>query len=149
MLNRFELSLSKNCKFDQGTAMTVVYKKTAPGLSTGQEVVIANDARTKRMLFHQRLPSAESARHCVIPLEIFTEHSEVEIRHDLCDPEIAICAPSVLSLFADNFDFQTRDDFIRGLFNDDTLANSIYFAELSNEQYAAKVANWQMYRIVR
>lgn len=130
--------------------MTLVYKKTAPGLSTGQEVIIANDARTKRMLFHKRLATAKDARHCVLPLEIFTEHSEVEIRHDLSDPEIAICAPSVLSLFADNFDFETRDDFIRGLLiNEEILASTIYFAELSNEQYAAKVKNWQMYRIVR
>lgn len=130
--------------------MTVVYKKTAPGLTTGQEVVIANDARTKRLLFHERLSSAKNDRHCVLPLELFTEHSEVEIRHDLCDPEIAICAPSVLSLFSDNFDFETRDDFIRGLLiNEEILASTIYFAELSNEQYAAKVKNWQMYRIVR
>lgn len=130
--------------------MTVVYKKTAPGLSTGQEVVIANDARTKRLLFHERLSATKRGRHCVLPLELFTEHSEVEVRHDLCDPEIAICAPSVLSLFSDNFDFETRDDFIRGLLiNEEILASTIYFAELSNEQYAAKVKNWQMYRIVR
>lgn len=130
--------------------MTVVYKKTAPGLSTGQEVVIANDALTKRMLFHQRLSTAKDGRHCVLPLEIFIEQTEVEIRHDLCDPEIAICAPSVLSLFADNFDFETRDDFIRGLLiNEEILASTIYFAELSNEQYAAKVKDWQMYQIVR
>lgn len=130
--------------------MTVVYKKTAPGLSTGQEVIVAHDSRSKRLLFHQRLSTAKGARNCVLPLEIFTEHSVVSIRHDLCDPEIAICAPSVLSLFADNFDFETRDDFIRGLLiNEEILANTIYFAELSNEQYAAKVKNWQMYRIVR
>lgn len=132
--------------------MTVVYKKTAPGISTGQEVIIANDARTKRLLFHQRLPAIANNKrqHCALPMEIFTEHSQVEIRHDLSDPEIAICAPSVLSLFADNFDFETRDDFIRGLLiNEEILASTIYVAELASEQYAAKVKNWQMYRSVR
>lgn len=129
--------------------MTVVYKKSAPGISTGQEVIIANDARSKRLLFHQRV-KAKKGRKCVFPLEIFTEHGEVEIRHDLSDPEIAICAPSVLSLFADNFDFQTRDDFIRGLLiNEEILASTIYVSELGREQYAAKVKDWQMYRIVR
>lgn len=129
--------------------MTVVLKKSPPGVSTGQEVIIANDARTKRLLFYQRV-KAKKARNCVFPLEIFMEHSDVEVRHDLFDPEIAICAPSVLSLFADNFDFETRDDFIRGLLiNEEILASTIYVAELSNQQYAAKVKNWQMYRIVR
>lgn len=129
--------------------MTVVYKKSAPGVSTGQEVIIANDARTKRLLFHQRV-KAKKGRKCVFPLEIFTEQGAVEIRHDLSDPEIAICSPSVLSLFADNFDFQTRDDFIRGLLiNEEILASTIYVSELASEQYAAKVKDWQMYRIVR
>lgn len=130
--------------------MTVIYKKSAPGISTGQEVIIANDARTKRLLFHQRVTaSTKLARHCVLPLEIFTERSEVEVRHDLSDPEIAICAPSVLSLFADNFDFETRDDFIRGLLiNEEILASTIYVAELPSEQYASKVKDWQMYRTV-
>lgn len=131
--------------------MTIVFKKKAPGLTTGQEVVIANDSRTKRLLFHERIKAgAKPKRYCTLPLEIFTENSEVEVRHDLSDPEIAICAPSVLSLFADNFDFETKDDFIRGiLINEEILASTIYVAELSNEQYAANVSDWQMYRYVR
>lgn len=130
--------------------MTVVFKKSPPGLYTGQEVIIANDARTKRLLFHQRVKSnKKSDRNCVFPLEIFTENTEVEIRHDLIDPDIAICAPSVLSLFADNFDFATRDDFVRGLLiNEEILASTIYVSELPSEQYAAKVKDWLMYRIV-
>lgn len=145
----FFFNYSQRCAFDDGTAMTVVYKKCAPGLQTGQEVIIANDERTKRLLFHQRAKS-KHGRKCVFPLEIFTENSSIEIRYDLIDAEISICSPSVLSLFADNFDFQTRDDFIRGLLiNEEILASTIYVSELPNEQYAAKVKDWQMYRIVR
>ena len=130
--------------------MTVIYKKAAPGVCTGEQMIIVNDARTKRMLYHQRLQSrTPDQRYCTLPLEIFTEHSEVEIHNDLSDPQIAICAPSVLSLFADNFDFESRDDFIRGLLiNEEILASTIYMAELPSEQYAAKVQNWQMYQIV-
>lgn len=138
----------KTCKFDQGTAMTVIFKKTAPGLSTGQEVVIAKDNRTNRLLFHQRRATSKDDRYCTLPLEIFTDNSEVELRYDLSDPQIAICSPSVLSLFADNFDFETRDDFVRGLLiNEEILASTIYVAELQEEQYARKVDSWQMYRI--
>lgn len=131
--------------------MTVVLKKSAPGLSTGQEVIIASDARTKRLLFHQRVKAnKKTAKHCILPLEIFTDNATVDIRHDLSDPDIAICAPSVLSLFADNFDFESRDDFIRGLLiNEEILASTIYVSELPSEQYAAKVKDWQMYQIVR
>lgn len=133
--------------------MTAVFKKKSPGSCSGEEIIVVNDARSKRMLFHQRVTSGHltvQQRHSTLPLEIFIDHSEVEIRNDLSDPQIAICAPSVLSLFADNFDFESRDDFIRGLLiNEEILASTIYFAELNGEEYAARVRNWQMYQIVR
>lgn len=77
-------------------------------------------------------------------------HSEVVLRHDFIDPQIAICSPSALPLFADNFDFEKRDDFIRGLLiNEEILASTIYVHELPTEQYASKVSNWHTYQIVR
>lgn len=133
--------------------MTVVFKKKSPGIPVDDKVIIAVDSRTKRLLYHYRVPHHKHQRQitkCEIPLEIFTVNSEVEIRNDLIDPQIAICSPEVLSQFADNFDFATRDDFIRGLLiNEEILESTIYFAELSSEQYAAQVRNWQMYQIVR
>lgn len=139
----------RKCKFDKGAAMTVVYKKSAPGLRTGNEVVVAVDKDSSRLLFHQRC-GQQKERNFSLPLEIFLTNSEVQLRHDLMDPQIAICSPSALPLFADNFDFATRDDFVRGLLiNEEILASTIYFAELPAEQYAAKVNNWQTYQIVR
>lgn len=155
-LNNFVVSVvsvyRRKCSFDDGTSMTVIYKRKSPGIPTGEDLVLVVDAHSKRLLFHQRQFNQKTVdqRQCTLPLEIFTNHSEVEIRNDLSDPQIAICSPSVLSLFADNFDFATRDDFIRGLLiNEEILQSTIYFAELSCEQYAAKVRNWQMYQIVR
>lgn len=136
---------------DDGAAMTVIFKKKSPGSPFGEDIIVVTDARSNRLLFHQRIAShkADEQRVCNMPLEIFIDHSETEVRDDLCDPQIAICSPSVLSLFADNFDFATRDDFIRGLLiNEEILASTIYFAELPTEQYAARVRNWQMYQIV-
>lgn len=129
--------------------MTVVFKKTAPGHRTGNEVAIAIDKDTNRLLFHQRLAAAQKERHFELPLDIFLVNSEVVVRHDLVDPQVAICAPAALSLFADNFDFATRDDFVRGLLiNEEILASTIYFSELPAEQYAARVSDWQTYQLV-
>lgn len=63
---------------------------------------------------------------------------------------MAICSPAVPPLFSDNFDFQTRDDFVRGLLmNEEILASTIYWYKLDEAQYAARVSNWQMYQSVR
>lgn len=139
----------RSCKLDKGAAMTVVYKKVGSDYRTGNEVVIAVDNDSNRLLFHQRINPTHKEKHFAFPLEIFLVNSEVNIRHDLMDPQIAICAPSALPLFADNFDFLSRDDFVRGLLiNEEILASSIYVVELESEEYAAKVHNWHTYQMV-
>ena len=41
--------------------------------------------------------------------------SYVQVRSDLIDSQIAICAPEVLMLFSDNFDYQNvKKDFVSG-----------------------------------
>lgn len=76
-------------------------------------------------------------------------HSEVRLHHNLADSNIALCSPSVPPLFSDNFDFQTRDDFIHGiLINEEILASSLYYTLVKENKYAAAVTNWKTYQIV-
>lgn len=139
----------ENCKRDKGTAMTVVYKKVAPGQRTGNEVMVATDKKTNRMLFHQRIHPSIKEDKFKFPLEIFLNNQEVELHHDLLDPQIAICSATALPLFSDNFDYETRDQFIRGLvMNQEIQSDSIYVAQLPSEEYAAKVSDWNAYHSV-
>ena len=139
----------ENCRVDKGTAMTVVYKKVASGQRTGNEVLVATDKKTSRMLFHQRINPAMKEDKFKFPLEIFLSSQEVELHHDLLDPQIAICSSAALPLFSDNFDYETRDQFIRGLvMNQEIQTDSIYVVQLPDEQYAAKVSDWNAYHSV-
>jgi translation initiation factor eIF-2B subunit epsilon len=138
-----------NCKRDKDTAMTVVYKRVTPGQRTGNEVIIATSKTTNRLLFHQRIHPSIKEHKLKIPIEIFLENVEVEIHHDLMDPQIAICSTNALPLFSDNFDYDTRDQFIRGLvMNQELQAASIYVEQLTPEQYAAKVSDWNAYHTI-
>lgn len=47
--------------------------------------------------------------------EVFQENEEVSIHYDLLDMHIAICSPCFPPLFSDNFDYQSLDDFVKGL----------------------------------
>ncbi|CAH2063204.1 unnamed protein product, partial [Iphiclides podalirius] len=52
-------------------------------------------------------------------------------------------------LFADNFDFQTRDDFVNGiLINEEILASTVYYKILKVNEYAAAITNWKTYQII-
>lgn len=136
----------ENCKRDKDTAMTVVYKKISPGQRTGNEILIATDKSTSRLLYYQRLHPTIKENKFKFPIDIFLNNQEVELHHDLMDPQISICSITALPLFSDNFDYETRDQFIRGLVMGQELEiGSIYVAQLSNEQYAAKVSDWMAY----
>ncbi|XP_059617931.1 translation initiation factor eIF-2B subunit epsilon [Phlebotomus argentipes] len=136
-------------KFDKGACMTVLYMELPPEMRTGDEVTVAVDRLNNRLLTHQRQNPLSRERKFSFGLEYFKLPSGAEIRHDYGDPQIAICSPTVLPLFADNFDFETRDDFIRGLLiNEEILDSRIYVAELSAGEYAMKVSNWQKYKMV-
>ncbi|XP_055585994.1 translation initiation factor eIF-2B subunit epsilon [Uranotaenia lowii] len=138
-------------KTDKGTAMTVIFKEGIPQQRTGNEVFIAMDKTSRRLLYHQRLKPTQNnkERSFNIPLEILLENRDVTLKHGLGDPQLAICSNTALPLFSDNFDFANRDDFVRGLLiNEEILASTIYVSLLPREEYAVRVNNWQGYQIV-
>lgn len=139
----------ENCKRDKGTAMTCAYMVVSPTQRTGNEVVVAVDRSTKRMLFHQRLHTTIKEVKFKLPMEMFDNSREIEIHHDYLDPHLAICSANALPLFSDNFDYESRDHFIRGLvMNQEITTDSIYALELPTDEYATRVSDWKMYDIV-
>ncbi|XP_052895949.1 translation initiation factor eIF-2B subunit epsilon-like [Anopheles moucheti] len=136
-------------KQDRGAVMTVVYKEGLQRMRTGNEVMIAVEPTTRRLLYHQRLSRQDRERTFEMPLVLFLANRDMVVRHGLLDPQIAVCSHAALPLFADNFDFLTRDDFVRGvLINEKILNNRIYVAELATEEYAMQVNNWQSFHLV-
>lgn len=84
-----------------------------------------------------------------LPMDILLEQDYVEIRNDLLQPGIAICSVAVPPLFSDNFDFQTLDDFIRGLLmNEEILQSTVYYDCVKHNEYLTKVNDWPMYQTV-
>ena len=60
-----------------------------------------------------------------------------------------ICAPEVLFLFTDNFDYQhLRRDFVAGVLGDDAMGNRIHLHILQQGEYAARVHNLRGYDAV-
>lgn len=56
----------------------------------------------------------------------------------------------MLPLFTDNFDFQTRDDFIRGLLmNEEILGSTLYWHPIKCDEYGGAVTNWRTYQAIR
>ncbi|KAJ9593230.1 hypothetical protein L9F63_015229 [Diploptera punctata] len=138
-------------KTDKGAVMTMVYKEAGVGKKSRKlehETILAVDSSSGRVLAHHKLkPRSESKLD--IPLETYVDRPRVELRHNLQDTYVSICSAAVPPLFSDNFDFETRDDFVRGLLlNEEILASTIYWYMLNKSYYAAHVNNWQKYQAV-
>ncbi|KAE8740661.1 hypothetical protein FOCC_FOCC013809 [Frankliniella occidentalis] len=139
-------------KTDKGLAMTVVYKYAGPshpGRAPQDDILVAVDKKTSKILFHQKRVSSPDQKKVHIPMEIIMDLPSIDIYNDLVDTHVSVCSASVLPLFSDNFDFQTCEDFIKGLLmNEEILASSLAAYFLSDSEYAASVNSWPMYRNV-
>ena len=130
------------------TVMTNVYKRAGPNHRTRSQeddVLIVTNSATNRVLYCEK---PHGKRKVSLPTTIFEDNSEVDINYDILDCHISICSPSVPQLFSDNFDYQTRYHFIRGIIvNEEILGNSIY-AHFISDKYATRVSNLQTYEAV-
>ena len=133
---------------DKMLVMTCVYKKAKPNHRTRSiedDILICTSASNGQLL-HCEKPMKQ--RRMNIPLSILEEHGEVDLHYDVLDCHISICSPTVPQLFSDNFDYQTRHHFIRGiLVNEEILGNHIY-THIISDQYAARVCNFHTYDAV-
>ncbi|XP_030630137.1 translation initiation factor eIF2B subunit epsilon [Chanos chanos] len=128
------------------SVMTMIFKESSPGHKTRcaeDDIIVAMDSKSKRILHYQR---TQGLKRLQFPMNIFHSGTdEFEIRHDLLDCHISICSPQVAELFTDNFDYQTRNDFVRGiLVNEEILGNQIHMY-VTKDGYGARVSNLLMY----
>lgn len=66
-----------------------------------------------------------------VDFSIFDERDAAQVRFDLMDVGIYICAPEVLMLFSDNFDYQNiRRDFVTGVLSEEELGNKLFVHEM-------------------
>uniref|UniRef100_A0A8C2XQK6 Translation initiation factor eIF2B subunit epsilon n=1 Tax=Cyclopterus lumpus TaxID=8103 RepID=A0A8C2XQK6_CYCLU len=139
--HRYRRKMEKNI-----SVMTMVFKESSPGHKSRCEeddVIVAMDSRSQRILHYEK---THGLKRLQFPMNIFHNGSdEFEIRHDLLDCHISICSPQVAELFTDNFDYQTRNDFVRGmLVNEEILGNQIHM-HATKDGYGVRVSNLLMY----
>ncbi|KAK3099169.1 hypothetical protein FSP39_000456 [Pinctada imbricata] len=128
--------------------MTMVYKSCPPRHRTRcqeDDVVMALETSTNRVLHYQKVADH---RKFVLPKEVLSSNNEVTLRYDLLNCQINICSPQVPSLFKDNFDYLTRDDFVRGILENEEIMGYTMYIKVIQDQYAARISNLHMYDAV-
>ena len=150
-------------KTEKLAIMTMCFQKLGQRLREERlgesNLVVVTDPEINRVLHYDEHPSPSApaeghARRPKLPplsldASLFSDHVNLRVRTDLRDCHVDICAPEVLYLFTDNFDYQhLRRDFVVGTLNERELGNNIYAHELGPKEYAASVSNLRSYDAV-
>lgn len=124
--------------------MTMVLSEAGVGHRTkskGSRPVFVIDPAAERCLHYEEMGGRRGgSRYVTLDPELLTSHGEIEVRDDLIDCHIDICALDVLAQWSDNFDFQSlRKSFLRGVLKDyETYGKTIHVYVVA-DQYAARV----------
>ncbi|RWS11581.1 translation initiation factor eIF-2B subunit epsilon-like protein [Dinothrombium tinctorium] len=137
-------------KNDKGCIMTLLFKQSSRerrSKSTEDQVLLFVDGTTNKLLLYDKL--SKHGNKVNVNLSLFQENRNMKVYCNLQDTYIAICSVNVPSLFADNFDYETRDDFIRGILEqEDILGSTIYSRICESNTYATRVINPSAYEVV-
>ncbi|XP_012249364.1 translation initiation factor eIF-2B subunit epsilon [Bombus impatiens] len=134
-------------KEDKGASMTMVLRNIGSmneSFLKHESCLVVSDKSSKKILHYNII--RKDLKKVKLELNWFLDHSEIEINTCFMDTHVYLCSPSVLPLFSDNFDFQTMEDFIRGvLMNEEILNSRIYWQQLNPQDYSLPIVSWNAY----
>ena len=145
---------------DKSSIMTLVMKSEMSPMhrirfgASGVTSVI--DSGSNRLLKYEEIPnpgenqnlSASRRRGLLLDAALFSERDDISIRSDLVETGVYICAPEVLMIFSDNFDYQNiKRDFVSGVLSEEELGNKL-FVHAVTKDYVARVHSFRSYDAV-
>ena len=81
--------------------------------------------------------------------ELKRPQTDIELRYDLIDTEINICAAEVIGYFDENFDYETlKSDFINNLLESEIVEDKMHYHEIKGSGYYALVNDPRVYQAV-
>ena len=138
---------------NRNAIMTMVLREAGSehrSKSTGRRPVFVIDPEADRCIHYEEMSHREkNDRYVRLTPEMLTTHSQLEIRKDLIDCYVDICTPEVLSLWSDNFDYQSvRQGFLSEVLKDYELNGKTIHTYIVADQYAARVQSLRAYDAV-
>lgn len=137
-------------KRDKGAAMTMIMRNlgsTSDSFLKAEQALLVSDRATKKLLHYSKLQ--DNKKKVKLELDWFLEHGEIDINTCYLDTHVYLCSPAVPPLFTDNFDFQTMEDFVRGvLMSEEILDSRIYWEPLKIQDYSLPIVSWKAYHVL-
>ncbi|KAK7087017.1 hypothetical protein SK128_001516 [Halocaridina rubra] len=133
---------------DKKIIMSLVYlNKTDECIGDSESTaMLVTNSSTGKILHHERRNTTGSKLS--VPSELLKTCSQIRVYPVLEDPGIAVCSEIIPSLFSDNFDYGSRDSFIRGIIEQEELLDYSIACEVLNSGYATRASSLPLYEKV-
>ena len=136
-------------KADRNYILTMALKKMSPRHRTREQTdgaFFVLDSSNGECLHYEPVPNLTTKPPSLKLDSRILSKTSVILHNDLSDCGIDICAPNILALFSENFDYQEmRRDLLRGTLNSFDLLGYRLGTHLLTQEYAARVRNPRLY----
>lgn len=138
---------------DKNAIMTMVLRQAGTehrSKSTGRKPVFVIDPEAERCVHYEESGHQKNEnRYIKLDPALLTAHGQLEVRGDLIDCYIDICTPDVLSLWSDNFDYQSvRQSFLSEVLKDHELTGKTIHTHVVTDHYAGRVQSLRAYAAI-
>lgn len=135
-------------KKEKNLVMTLLYRELSPhhfSRCKEDDAFIAIDSESKQIVQYQK---SHACRGFALSTSTLANGKDISVHYDLSFTHVAVCSPQVAPLFTDNFDYQTLDDFMKGvLINEDIMGDKINVSILKSG-YSTRISDLHMYNAV-
>ena len=138
---------------DKNAILTMVLREAGAhhrAKSFGRRPLFVIDPDAERCVHYEEMGRRRKNRRSVqIDPQLLTAHRQLEVRSDLIDCYIDICTPEALSLWSDNFDYQSiRQSFLSEVLKDYELTGKTIHTYIVSDDYATRVQSLRAYDAV-
>lgn len=138
---------------DKNAILTMVLREAGAHHRTksmGRRPLFVIDPDAERCVHYEEMGRRrKNGRSVQIDPQLLTAHRQLEVRSDLIDCYIDICTPDALSLWSDNFDYQSvRQSFLSEVLKDYELTGKTIHTYIVSDDYAARVQSLRAYDAV-
>ena len=138
---------------DKNAIMTMVLREAGMRhrtQSSGRRPLFVIDPDAERCVHYEEMGRrAKSGRRVQLDPLLLSTHRQLEVRNDLIDCYIDICTPEALSLWSENFDYQSvRQGFLAEVLKDYELTGRTIHTYIATDDYAARVQSLRAYDAV-
>jgi len=129
------------------TVLMSEFQTESPVRMVNDDGYVVYDEETEQIFVYGKFK--QGSKYAPVDVnKVLRKNDKVTISYEMVEAGVWICTPKVAEIFTDNFDYETADDFIKGVLSEEFLQHHIH-RYLVDSSYCIKLTNFHLYHIIQ